>query len=129
MTNTEKLGGPFTFPGTSISVHRMGFGAMQLAGPQVWGPPRDPQAAAAVLREAVALGIDHVDTSDAYGPHVTNQLLHATLHPYPEKLVIVSKVGGRRGPDKSWLRRNHPRRSGQPSTTTCATWASSPSTS
>lgn len=103
MTNTEKLGGRFTFPGTSISVHRMGFGAMQLAGPQVWGPPRDPQAAAAVLREAVALGIDHVDTSDAYGPHVTNQLLREVLHPYPESLVIVSKVGGRRGADKSWL--------------------------
>ncbi len=103
MTNTEKLGGRFTFPGTSISVHRMGFGAMQLAGPQVWGPPPDPQAAAAVLREAVALGIDHVDTSDAYGPHVTNQLLREVLHPYPESLVIVSKVGGRRGADKSWL--------------------------
>jgi len=103
MTNTEKLGGRFTFPGTSISVHRMGFGAMQLAGPQVWGPPRDPQAAAAVLREAVALGIDHVDTSDAYGPHVTNQLLREVLHPYPESLVIVSKVGGRRGADRSWL--------------------------
>ncbi len=103
MTNTEKLGGRFTFPGTSISVHRMGFGAMQLAGPQVWGPPPDPQAAAAVLREAVALGIDHVDTSDAYGPHVTNRLLREVLHPYPESLVIVSKVGGRRGADESWL--------------------------
>lgn len=103
MTNTEKLGGRFTFPGTSISVHRMGFGAMQLAGPQVWGPPRDPEGAAAVLREALTLGIDHIDTSDAYGPHVTNRLLREVLHPYPESLVIVSKVGGRRGADKSWL--------------------------
>jgi pyridoxine 4-dehydrogenase len=103
MTNTDTLGGRFTFPGTSLTVHRMGYGAMQLAGPHVWGPPRDPEAAAAVLREAIALGIDHIDTSDAYGPHVTNQLIHATLHPYPKNVVIVSKVGGRRGTDKSWL--------------------------
>ncbi|WP_164006930.1 aldo/keto reductase family oxidoreductase [Pyxidicoccus trucidator] len=103
MTNTDKLGGRFTFPGTSLTVHRMGYGAMQLAGPHVWGPPRDPEAAAAVLREAIAIGIDHIDTSDAYGPHVTNQLIHATLHPYPKNVVIVSKVGGRRGTDRSWL--------------------------
>lgn len=103
MTNTDKLGGRFTFPGTSLTVTRMGYGAMQLAGPHVWGPPRDPEAAAAVLREAIAIGIDHFDTSDAYGPHVTNQLIRATLHPYPKNLVIVSKVGGRRGADKSWL--------------------------
>ncbi|MFP2923914.1 aldo/keto reductase family oxidoreductase [Pyxidicoccus sp. 3LG] len=103
MTNTDKLGGRFTFPGTSLTVHRMGYGAMQLAGPHVWGPPRDPEAAAAVLREAIAIGIDHFDTSDAYGPHVTNQLIRATLHPYPKNVVIVSKVGGRRGADKSWL--------------------------
>ncbi|RKH14713.1 aldo/keto reductase family oxidoreductase [Corallococcus sp. CA053C] len=103
MTNTDKLGGRFTFPGTSLTVHRMGYGAMQLAGPHVWGPPRDPEAAAAVLREAIAIGIDHFDTSDAYGPHVTNQLIHATLHPYPKNVVIVSKLGGRRGADKSWL--------------------------
>lgn len=81
----------------------MGYGAMQLAGPHVWGPPRDPEAAAAVLREAIAIGIDHFDTSDAYGPHVTNQLIRATLHPYPKNVVIVSKLGGRRGADKSWL--------------------------
>ncbi|RKH34060.1 aldo/keto reductase family oxidoreductase [Corallococcus praedator] len=103
MTNTDKLGGRFTFPGTSLTVHRMGYGAMQLAGPHVWGPPRDPEAAAAVLREAIAIGIDHFDTSDAYGPHVTNQLIRATLHPYPRNIVIVSKLGGRRGADKSWL--------------------------
>jgi pyridoxine 4-dehydrogenase len=103
MTNTDKLGGRFTFPGTQLTVHRMGYGAMQLAGPYVWGPPRDPEAAAAVLREAIAIGIDHFDTSDAYGPHVTNQLIRATLHPYPKNVVIVSKVGGRRGADKSWL--------------------------
>ncbi|NVJ16473.1 aldo/keto reductase family oxidoreductase [Myxococcus sp. AM010] len=103
MTNTDKLGGRFTFPGTSLTVHRMGYGAMQLAGPHVWGPPRDPEAAAAVLREAISIGIDHFDTSDAYGPHVTNQLIRDTLHPYPKNVVIVSKVGGRRGADKSWL--------------------------
>ncbi|TQF16231.1 aldo/keto reductase family oxidoreductase [Myxococcus llanfairpwllgwyngyllgogerychwyrndrobwllllantysiliogogogochensis] len=103
MTNTDRLGGRFTLPGTSLTVHRMGYGAMQLAGPHVWGPPSHPEAAAAVLREAIALGIDHIDTSDAYGPHVTNQLIHATLHPYPKNVVIVSKVGGRRGTDRSWL--------------------------
>ncbi|RKH07895.1 aldo/keto reductase family oxidoreductase [Corallococcus carmarthensis] len=103
MTNTDKLGGRFTFPGTSLTVHRMGYGAMQLAGPHVWGPPRDPEAAAAVLREAISIGIDHFDTSEAYGPHVTNQLIRATLHPYPRNVVIVSKLGGRRGADKSWL--------------------------
>ncbi|NOK15603.1 oxidoreductase [Corallococcus carmarthensis] len=103
MTNTDKLGGRFTFPGTSLTAHRMGYGAMQLAGPHVWGPPRDPEAAAAVLREAISIGIDHFDTSEAYGPHVTNQLIHATLHPYPRNVVIVSKLGGRRGADKSWL--------------------------
>ena len=101
-TKPETLGGRYTFPGTSLTVHRMGYGAMQLAGPHVFGPPRDPKAAAAVLREAIAIGIDHFDTSDFYGPHVTNQLIHATLHPYPKNLVIVTKVGGRRGADKSW---------------------------
>ena len=103
MTKPHELGGRFTFPGTSLTVNRMGYGAMQLAGPQVWGPPRDPEAAQAVLREAIAIGIDHIDTSDAYGPEVTNQLLRATLHPYPKHLVIVSKVGARRGADKSWI--------------------------
>jgi pyridoxine 4-dehydrogenase len=98
----ETLGGRFTFPGTSSTVHRMGYGAMQLAGPGVYGPPRDPDAAVAVLREAVAAGVNHIDTSDFYGPHVTNQIIKQALHPYPSELVIVTKLGGRRPPDKSW---------------------------
>jgi aryl-alcohol dehydrogenase-like predicted oxidoreductase len=97
------LGGSFTFPGTSMTVHRLGYGAMQLAGPGVWGPPRDPDAAVAVLREAVAAGVNHIDTSDFYGPHATNQIIRRALHPYPKELVIVTKVGARRGADKSWI--------------------------
>jgi pyridoxine 4-dehydrogenase len=97
------LGGSFTFPNTSVTVNRMGYGAMQLAGPQVWGPPRDGEAAIAVLREAVAVGVDHIDTSDFYGPHVTNQIIKQALHPYPDGMVIVTKVGARRGEDKSWI--------------------------
>jgi pyridoxine 4-dehydrogenase len=97
------LGGSFTFPNTSMTVNRMGYGAMQLAGPQVWGPPRDGEVAIAVLREAVAVGVDHIDTSDFYGPHVTNQIIKQALHPYPDGLVIVTKVGARRGEDKSWI--------------------------
>ena len=93
----------FTLPGTSMSVRRMGYGAMQLAGPGVWGPPRDVDVAIAVLREAVASGVNHIDTSDFYGPHVTNQIIRQALHPYPEGLVIVTKVGARRGDDKSWI--------------------------
>src|ERR1700743_1339771 len=94
------LGGSFTFPGTTMTVHRMGYGAMQLAGPQVGGPPRDRDAAIAVLREAVEAGVNHIDTSDFYGPHVTNQIIMQALHPYPDGLVIVTKVGARRGADK-----------------------------
>jgi pyridoxine 4-dehydrogenase len=97
------LGGNFTLPGTSISLKRMGYGAMQLAGPQVYGPPRDMDAAIAVLREAVGAGIDHIDTSDFYGPHVTNRIIKQALHPYPDGLVIVTKVGARRPEDKSWV--------------------------
>jgi len=97
------LGGSFTLPGTSISLKRMGYGAMQLAGPQVYGPPRDLDAAVAVLREAVGAGINHVDTSDFYGPHVTNRIIKQALHPYPDGLVIVTKVGARRPEDKSWV--------------------------
>ena len=93
----------FTFPGTSLTVNRMGYGAMQLAGPGVWGPPRDHDAALAVLREAIASGVDHIYTSDFYGPHVTNQIIKQALHPYPNGLVIVTKVGARRGEDKSWI--------------------------
>ena len=96
-------GGAFTFPGTAMSVKRMGYGAMQLAGPGVFGPPRDVDAAIAVLREAIANGVNHIDTSDYYGPHVTNQIIKQALHPYPDDLVIVTKVGARRGADKSWI--------------------------
>jgi aryl-alcohol dehydrogenase-like predicted oxidoreductase len=106
MTNATQLGplgGRFTFPGTDLSVNRMGYGAMQLAGPQVFGPPRDPDGAVAVLKEAVAAGVDHIDTSDFYGPHVTNQIIKRALHPYPKNLVLITKVGAKRGADASWL--------------------------
>ncbi|PWT82510.1 MAG: oxidoreductase [Acidobacteria bacterium] len=103
MTKQAKLGGTFTLSDTSINLYRMGYGAMQLAGPQVWGPPRDVDAAIAVLREAVDSGVNHIDTSDFYGPHVTNQIIKRALHPYPDALVIVTKVGARRGADKSWI--------------------------
>src|ERR1700735_1453692 len=106
MSNTiseATLGGQFTFPGTSLTVQRLGYGAMQLAGPGVWGPPKDPDVAVAVLREAVAAGVNHIDTSDFYGPHVTNQIIRRALHPYPQGLVIVTKLGARRGEDKSWI--------------------------
>jgi pyridoxine 4-dehydrogenase len=103
MTKQTGLSGTFTFPGTSTSVHRMGYGAMQLAGPQVFGPPRDVDAAIAVLHAAMDAGVNHIDTSDFYGPHVTNQIIKQALHPYPDGLVIVTKVGARRGADKSWL--------------------------
>jgi pyridoxine 4-dehydrogenase len=97
-----RLGGRFTFPGTSLTVHRIGYGAMQLAGSGVFGPPTDPDAAVAVLRAAVAAGVNHIDTSDYYGPHVTNQIIRRALHPYPPELVIVTKLGGRRPADGSW---------------------------
>lgn len=88
-----RLGGSFTFPGTSFTVHRMGYGAMQLAGPGVFGPPKDPDAALAVLREVIEAGVNHIDTSDFYGPHFTNQTIKKALHPYPKGLVIVTKLG------------------------------------
>src|ERR1700748_3450786 len=100
--NEVKLGGQFTFPGTSLTVQRMGYGAMHLAGPGVWGPPKDPEGAVAVLREAVAAGVNHIDTADFYGPHITNQIIRQALHPYPEGLVIVTKVGAMRPADGSW---------------------------
>jgi aryl-alcohol dehydrogenase-like predicted oxidoreductase len=103
MIQHTDLAGSFTLPGTSIALNRMGYGAMQLAGPQVYGPPRDVDAAIAVLREAVEAGVNHIDTSDYYGPHITNQLIKQALHPYPDGLVIVTKLGARRGTDKSWL--------------------------
>ncbi len=95
MTNSTDLGGAFTLPGSSMTLNRMSYGAMQLAGPQVWGPPRDVDGAVAVLREAVAVGVNHIDTSDFYGPHVTNQIIKRALHPYVDGLVIVTKVGAR----------------------------------
>jgi aryl-alcohol dehydrogenase-like predicted oxidoreductase len=103
MTTKTDLAGSFTLPGTSMTVNRMGYGAMQLAGPGVWGPPKDVNTAIAVLREALESGVNHIDTSDYYGPHVTNQLIKQALHPYAKDLVIVTKVGARRGPDKSWI--------------------------
>jgi len=96
----EQLG---TFMMGDRTVRRLGYGAMQLAGPRVFGPPRDPEAARAVLREAVARGVNHIDTSDFYGPHLTNRLIHEALSPYADDLVIVTKVGARRGEDGSWL--------------------------
>ena len=105
--NTSVLGGQFTFPGTSLTIRRLGYGAMQLAGRDgnklVWGPPRDIDGAIAVLQEAVASGVNHIDTSDFYGPHITNQLIRRALHPYPKDLIIVTKVGARRGEDGSWI--------------------------
>src|SRR5215467_13699298 len=100
MTNVASAG---SFRLGDRSVRRMGYGAMQLAGPGVFGPPKDRAMAIKVLREAVAAGVNHIDTSDFYGPHITNQLIHEALHPYPKDLVIVTKVGARRGADKSWI--------------------------
>lgn len=100
MTDVHRAG---SYPLGELTVHRMGYGAMQLAGPNVFGPPKDRKAAIAVLREAVELGIDHIDTSDAYGPHVTNQVIREALHPYRDGLVIVTKVGGVRGPGGEWV--------------------------
>jgi len=106
MFQEMSLAGSFTLPGSSLNVNRMGYGAMQLAGrdgnKMVWGPPRDVPGAIAVLKEAVASGVNHIDTSDFYGPHVTNQLIRQALHPYPDDLVLVTKVGARRGSDGSW---------------------------
>jgi pyridoxine 4-dehydrogenase len=96
------LGGQFIFPGTSLTVQRIGYGAMQLAGPGVWGSPKDPAGAIAVLREAIAAGVNHIDTADYYGPQITNQIIRKALHPYPSDLVIVTKLGARRPPDQSW---------------------------
>ena len=100
MTNINQAG---TFNLGGRNVKRFGYGAMQLAGPGVFGPPKDRAAALAVLREAVARGVNHIDTSDFYGPHVTNQVIREALHPYPDDLVIVTKIGARRGADASWI--------------------------
>ena len=98
-----KLGGQFTFSGTSLTVQRIGYGAMQLAGPGVFGPPKDRNGALAVLRTAVASGVNHIDTSDFYGPHITNQLIREALHPYSDNLVMVTKISAKRGADGSWI--------------------------
>jgi pyridoxine 4-dehydrogenase len=103
MTKQTDLGSSFTLPNSSMTLKRMGYGAMQLAGPHVWGPPKDVDRAIAVLQEAVESGVDHIDTSDFYGPHVTNQIIKQALYPYTDDLVIVTKVGARRGDDASWL--------------------------
>jgi aryl-alcohol dehydrogenase-like predicted oxidoreductase len=107
MIERTDLAGRFTLPGTSMTVNRMGYGAMQLAGRDgnklVWGPPLDIDAAIALLREAVASGVNHIDTSDFYGPHVTNQIIRKALSPYPDNLVIVTKISVRRGEDGSWI--------------------------
>jgi pyridoxine 4-dehydrogenase len=101
-TTNSRLGGTFTLPGTSKKLHRMGYGAMQLAGPHVFGPPKNRDEAIAVLREAVESGVNHIDTSDFYGPHVTNQIIREALYPYTDDLTIVTKLGAKRGVDGSW---------------------------
>ena len=102
-TATEaKLGGEFTFPGTGMTVRRMGYGAMRLSGPGIYGPPTDRAEAVRVLRTAIEAGVNHIDTSDFYGPHVTNQIIREALHPYAQDLVLVTKVGARRTEDKGW---------------------------
>lgn len=103
MTSAVETAGSFTLPGGGPRLNRMGYGAMQLAGPHVFGPPRDPDAAVAVLREAVSEGINHIDTSDFYGPHVTNQIIRKALHPYPPGLTLVTKIGFRRDEKGAWL--------------------------
>jgi aryl-alcohol dehydrogenase-like predicted oxidoreductase len=107
MIEQNSLAGSFTLHGTSMTVNRMGYGAMQLAGQDgnklVWGPPRDIDGAIALLREAIASGVDHIDTADFYGPHVTNQIIRKALSPYPDDLVIVTKISARRGEDGSWI--------------------------
>ncbi len=102
MTKSTHLGGTFTLPGTDITLNRMGYGAMQLAGPHAFGPPKDHDAAVAVLREAIMQGINHIDTSDFYGPHITNRIIREALAPYPDDLTIVTKIGAVRGDDGSW---------------------------
>jgi pyridoxine 4-dehydrogenase len=103
MSSALQSAGTFQFPGTTKTIHRMGYGAMQLAGPHVYGPPKNVDEALRVLRAAVDAGVNHIDTSDFYGPHVTNQIIKQALHPYPNDLVIVTKIGARRGEDKSWI--------------------------
>ncbi len=105
MSSIDKSG---TYRLGDRTVKRLGYGAMQLAGPGVFGPPKDRPQAVAVLRAAIAAGVDHIDTSDFYGPHVTNEIIREALHPYPDNLTIVTKVGGKRGADGSWLKADAP---------------------
>ncbi|MBB3676139.1 oxidoreductase [Modestobacter versicolor] len=100
MTTTAEKSGQYTLG--DRTVHRIGYGAMQLSGPHIMGPPADRDGAIAVLRRAVELGVDHIDTSDYYGPHVTNEIIREALHPYPEQLTIVTKIGARRTPEGEW---------------------------
>lgn len=100
--STLNLGGTYTPAGTGLKLNRIGYGAIHLCGPIAWGPPADREKVVAVLREAVRCGVNHIDTSDYYGPHIANQILKEALHPYPADLTIVTKVGACRGPDKSW---------------------------
>ncbi len=105
MSSVERSG---TFRLGDLLVQRLGYGAMQLSGPGIFGPPRDRETALAVLREAVSSGVNHIDTSDYYGPHITNQLIREALHPYADDLVIVTKIGARRGEDASWIPASSP---------------------
>jgi len=102
MTPDVRLGGTYKPAGTTLQLKRIGYGSIHLTGPVAWGPPEDHAASLAVLREAVRCGVNHIDTSDYYGPHIANQIIKEALHPYPSDLTIVTKVGARRGPDKSW---------------------------
>ncbi|HEU5340587.1 oxidoreductase [Edaphobacter sp.] len=103
MTQQKKLGGTFSFPGTPFQVFRVGYGAMQLSGPGIFGPPKDRTEAVRVLHAAMEAGVNHIDTSDFYGPYVTNQIVREALYPYPAGLVIVTKLGGRRDEKGGWL--------------------------
>jgi aryl-alcohol dehydrogenase-like predicted oxidoreductase len=102
MSRSPNLGGSFTPSSTNLALNRMGYGTIQLTGAMAFGPPRDRQGAVTVVRETVRLGMNHIDTSDYYGPHIANEIIREAIHPYPKDLVIVTKVGARRGPDKSW---------------------------
>ena len=117
-----------TYRVADLELTRVGYGAMQLAGPGVFGPPKDRDAAIAVLRTAVDLGINHIDTADFYGPHVTNELIREALAPYPSDLHLVTKVGARRGDGGAWLHARRRRSCASRSMTTCGTWASTSST-
>ena len=109
MDTTQQLGGDFMFPGTTMTVKRMGYGAMQLAGPHVFGPPKDRAECIRVLRTAIESGVNHIDTSDFYGPHITNDIIREALHPYPDGLTIVTKVGARRDDKGGWIQDRTPK--------------------